>query len=1190
MQAFLRVVLFVLVIGIPIAKSVPPDTKIKGVHQLFKKDHPAASLLWAYVALGTRVLENIRIYGNYDVYDDKGIYPILKRGNPAQVRAAKEKDAPQDWVAVFIQFLFPSIGVERLVASTRSSDFTANMDIATVGRVMQAILTVDRKDKVLLAGAIFAALQPKTYQQAYNKNLKKMQPEKAQEKAWRFMSKKVMKVKTVSDKNLHKKDTGFARLLTEAVIESDKPDGMYPPNIVEVALGAWVWNKVDNKKQLLPYLRAMPELLVGKLDEAGNLLDENGNKVVDKAWLEDEYTKEQYINFKEQVLKSSRSGVKKLADEKLEDHEFAAYVGAGYNLHDVKLPPIHTYRSVKHPSLKGENPDTFPDCGSSSLRSFFEIVLYDSKTRTFVVEKLLKIAADINKDLEADQKIDISFVEADEEVEEEEDGEGVLGEIYAIKSKSLEFVKQNKEMERVEWLWNIMKDWHPLKRLIWFFKTYNSPIRSQTAAADWGLITSHHKGVEYVKGIGERVCEIEVGIDNMLKVISNLIPDAALLKAIDTSQYDKGTDEDKRNKANIAGLDRLCALFSTDSTKLEWKTNNGNKELKSNLSPDGLRFYLDTAESFRWQFKSWHFEIKTDLDSEQNWKNNNLKIFVIRKYKSGLPIYLLNSFISRGNHLKNYQPYSEDLSVFWLRAYGDLDNEQTMKNAIYFLFKNAKRKHYKFALRLMNKLPVDDERIKRFIHGVLLKDIEWLKGLQDNPEDEKVKSLIRRTKPENWEFLIESGVGVSDLFNPLRETGIIKVTPELINKNNWLHKTALNQFDLFKEFVAMGADVNVKHYGEQPLHVVAEGGKEELAKILLDAGAEVNAENKRKKTPLHKACNSGADNVINLLLNNGANIEAKDDGGQTPLTYAAMRNNPSAVKLLLDNGANIEAKDDKGQTPIFYSLYDPVILEALLQAGADINAKDKKQDGIFDHWLKGFFGKMSSEVTESSIVLLCLSYGFKPPKMVVLDEDSEEEDFEEGGAHYQDKGFIIESANKEQEYYVKVAGLLKKQLGAIEEDFQYPEPDFQAMTYLDKVTKMYKNDNIPKDMLAYWSNQVLSGREFGIINDRPSEDELDKILHAIAVTAKSSLEHKGSDEWIHWTIFKNDFDKLDEDHQEHIKNLYTFIEYARMIFGPYSSEGAEIMLKRIPRVYNTLELAGYPDIKDRFDKVIEEYK
>ncbi|KAF2141297.1 uncharacterized protein K452DRAFT_229032, partial [Aplosporella prunicola CBS 121167] len=61
---------------------------------------------------------------------------------------------------------------------------------------------------------------------------------------------------------------------------------------------------------------------------------------------------------------------------------------------------------------------------------------------------------------------------------------------------------------------------------------------------------------------------------------------------------------------------------------------------------------------------------------------------------------------------------------------------------------------------------------------------------------------------------------------------------------------------------------------------------------------------------------SGRVDAVRTLLNRGASLQSKDEFGETPLHYAAENGEYKIVELLVRAGADITTKDDEGRIPV----------------------------------------------------------------------------------------------------------------------------------------------------------------------------------------------------------------------------------------------------------------------------------
>ena len=139
--------------------------------------------------------------------------------------------------------------------------------------------------------------------------------------------------------------------------------------------------------------------------------------------------------------------------------------------------------------------------------------------------------------------------------------------------------------------------------------------------------------------------------------------------------------------------------------------------------------------------------------------------------------------------------------------------------------------------------------------------------------------------------------------------------------------------------------VGWESHGRTALHHAAIGGYYDLAKFMLEHGAEVDARDSSLCTPLHFAADYGHCTLIRLLIQHGATIEGPDlSTNITPLHFAVIRNRPDAVKTLLELGADV----NKGGAPVYDTPLHTAALQSnlpmasiLLEYGADVTIADK---------------------------------------------------------------------------------------------------------------------------------------------------------------------------------------------------------------------------------------------------------
>lgn len=198
-------------------------------------------------------------------------------------------------------------------------------------------------------------------------------------------------------------------------------------------------------------------------------------------------------------------------------------------------------------------------------------------------------------------------------------------------------------------------------------------------------------------------------------------------------------------------------------------------------------------------------------------------------------------------------------------------------------------------------------------------------------------------------------------------------SPTAVDENGWtdLHwAAALNQPELARALIDSGADVgaelhddgeplsdrlkqsmsevgldlNFSRRGYHPSHIAAFADATETLTALFAAGAAVNTKAANNGwTPLFAAASGNAGKVAAILIKRGADINVKGNYGWTPLHVAALENAGEVAAILIEHGADINAENTNfGWTPLHAAALGNAgeIAAILIEYGADINAKD----------------------------------------------------------------------------------------------------------------------------------------------------------------------------------------------------------------------------------------------------------
>jgi ankyrin repeat protein len=105
------------------------------------------------------------------------------------------------------------------------------------------------------------------------------------------------------------------------------------------------------------------------------------------------------------------------------------------------------------------------------------------------------------------------------------------------------------------------------------------------------------------------------------------------------------------------------------------------------------------------------------------------------------------------------------------------------------------------------------------------------------------------------------------------------------------HPLPYSSANAVRILLELGANVNDQNNIERetPLHVLVylDNVDEEIARLLIQAGTQVDARNAEDMTTLHCACENTNENVVRMIIDAGAVVDADDNEYNSPLHYAA---------------------------------------------------------------------------------------------------------------------------------------------------------------------------------------------------------------------------------------------------------------------------------------------------------------
>ncbi|BDU73621.1 ankyrin repeat domain-containing protein [Mesoterricola silvestris] len=495
---------------LPLRAEIPPQ-EARGLYGHTDPVHRNLSPLWGMAALESGYLANLRFFGAYGSVPD----PRFPR-HPALEKIPQD-NCPLDATAAVIQYLFPSPDGDNFVLNERGKD-----PIGAIAREQAR----HRQVPGTLGGLrkITALLDATTH---YRQELS-LHPGAAPVASQTFRADvgRILGHEPEGRKpavaSLRQR---FAALLQEAAWDETRhPGGIYPPDIVEVALLAYAWKAADHVSELYEALTPLLRRPEGPLP------------VYDAAY------HEAHADALWERMGADGPGPAPSPEEVL-------LLLFGCETFQIRsLPSLVTYAMAQY---KGS---TYPDCGETSLRNFFNIVL--SRKGAIARETLEAFLARCAGPREEHKGLDPAPA-----------GLGLLAHYYRHHG-----------------------------RIAGQF--------SREARNAWSEVVSNRNApgadpLPIVYGAKDHNLSAKPGLENMLNLIAHLLPLPALNRPWPLDPGARFAEADRK-------LDALCTLVSEEGFTVDWSAG-GEKRVKS--AHPTLAFSINGRPAFAWTFAVHHYNM-----------------------------------------------------------------------------------------------------------------------------------------------------------------------------------------------------------------------------------------------------------------------------------------------------------------------------------------------------------------------------------------------------------------------------------------------------------------------------------------------------------------------------------------------------------------------------------------------------
>ena len=113
----------------------------------------------------------------------------------------------------------------------------------------------------------------------------------------------------------------------------------------------------------------------------------------------------------------------------------------------------------------------------------------------------------------------------------------------------------------------------------------------------------------------------------------------------------------------------------------------------------------------------------------------------------------------------------------------------------------------------------------------------------------------------------------------------------------------------------------IDQFGYSALHIALSKGFDEIAKMLIEAGIDVNLQDSKGQTALHYCAFYNKPEIAKVIIRNGGSLNIADRFGNEALWTAVISdkgfgNRVEIVRIFIESGANPKHENKVNETPL----------------------------------------------------------------------------------------------------------------------------------------------------------------------------------------------------------------------------------------------------------------------------------